>query len=161
MQQQHVARGQLSGKSAQNSSRVAAHRVVAAAGPCNIAQAGPRHDRIQEWSAQAGGGAEEHRRPTRNAADYCLRRFYLAPQGAQAIAGEGVRMATGVVLDAVAAPHDIAHDVGIGGDFFADAEEAGLGAMLVKQVEHLWCYLRIRPVIESECYLAAPGSRFR
>src|SRR5260221_8102216 len=66
-------------------------------------------------------------------------------------------MAVAVVLDAVAAARDLAHDLWMFGRLLADAEEACLGVMAIQPVENARCDPRIWAVVESQRDLAAPG----
>ncbi len=129
---------------------MAATGVEAAARPHHQMQAGTRQHPVQQRVAKTRRGPEK----TGPAA--CggvhgllqLRNVLLharpPPQGKQ----RRVRMT--VVFYRVAARHDFAQQIGVLAHGCANAKEAGLGLVLIQQVEHLRRDLRVWPVIKRE-----------
>src|SRR5690349_19435634 len=101
-----------------------------------------RHQRIQQWAAQTSRSPEKcgPRASERMYDD--LRRLDLAPQRGWRITGKSIRMPVAMVLHAVPAADDIAHDLWVGSGTPADAEEAGLGSVPVQQIQHLRRHVR-------------------
>ena len=55
-----------------------------------------------------------------------------------------------MVLDAVPAADDVSDDIRICRGTLTDTEEAGSRAVSIEQIEHAWCDIRIRAVVEGE-----------
>lgn len=160
MQQQHIAGGQAARQPGQYALGIAVARVVAAARPGRQLQALARQHRLEEQVAQAGHGAHEARRAAGHLGHALLRLRHLLRQPARAIERKGVRVVLGVVLDLVAAPHDVARQRGVGAHALANAKEGGARAGRFEQVQHLRRDGGVGPVIKGQRHLApACGSR--
>ena len=60
-------------------------------------------------------------------------------------------MSVAMVLDAVPAADDVSDDIRICRGTPANTEEAGFRAVSIEQIEHAWCDIRIRAIVEGEC----------
>src|SRR5450759_2546345 len=68
-------------------------------------------------------------------------------------------MAVTMILDRVAAAHDLARKLRTLLDMPANTEESGLGAVLIEQGEHFRGHRGLRTIVDTECDLAAALSR--
>lgn len=120
-------------------------------------QAQPGHRRVEQGAAQPQRRAEEPGRAAGERAQHALRPRHLPAQRQRAEAGEQGGVGPGVILDRVAAPHDVAHQGGVRRRAPADEEEAGPRPVPVEQVEHGGRHRRVGAVVEGEGDPAVPG----
>src|SRR6202043_3284595 len=95
-----------------------------------------RQDRVEQRAAQAGRGAKKNWPPAGDGTDSFLRPFDLVGERAWPEYGKIVEMAVAVILDGMSAIHDLARELRVLLDTFADAEKSGFGTMLVEHCEH-------------------------
>lgn len=120
-------------------------------------QAQPGHRRVEQGATQPQRRAEEAGRSAGERAQHALRPRHLPAQRQRAEAGEQGGVGPGVILDRVAAPHDLAHQGGVRLRARADEEEADPRPVPVEQVEHSGRHRRVGAVVEGEGDPAAPG----
>ena len=132
MQQQHITGGETADQAMQYRGRVSAETIQPAPCPGHVAKVRLRHQRIQQRTAQPSGRAKECRPTAGERMNDGLRLLDLTSQCEWATASESARVPVAVVLHAVSAADDIAHDLRVGGGTLANAEETRLGGVLVQ-----------------------------
>ena len=157
VQQQDVASSQAARQARQHLRGVGVACVVAAPGPAGQLQAMARQNGFQKRVAQPRHGPHEARRAAAGLRQRALSVQHLARQALRAVERQRVRVVLRVVLDVVAAPHDLARQRRVGRHALANAKEAGAHAGGVQHVEHLRGDGRVGAVVKGQRDFAARG----
>jgi len=154
VQQEQVAGGQPPGETAHYLSSVTPHRIEAAPSPADVAQAGTGKHRIEQRISKSHRCSKKLWCASRDTLDDLLRPGDLPVHAIKTAQGEDFGVSPAVVFDTMTARMYLTDDFGMGRCFPADAEEAGLGAMPIQEIQNSRSDGRVRAVIKGEGNLA-------
>src|ERR1700722_6324464 len=160
VQQQNVAGGKAARETHVYGLRIAVHRVKSTPRPTCEQEIEARQNGIEQGAAQASRSAKKQRPSTGDGADGLLRPFNLTGERSRPEQRKIVEMPVAMILNGMAAPHDLAREFGKVLDAPADAEKRGFDCVLVEKVEHLRSDRRVRTIIDAERdFTAARGGQ--